>query len=403
MEVKIRTLQDRLEAHKQSLVVQAGKEGHGVVDAFSEAISAALLDRTAFNSFEKVHQWTDGDCPARYSLKFDSVILNELNDWMTHFEHAKTTYEEWNNSRAALDHYREKVADLQSKERSSLSSGKALSSAMREKMMRNSEKLDGAEREFAAKREALLKEVRALRSSAGRRLDALLLRLMQWEQSWLKDMYVAVNNGYKDAIAQLQQRTYDDASPVASPSAAAAAVDALGSSSPAAAASAASPTATTSSPRAKRSTGKVSLGKSKPAASQASAFEPFEDSSTKAGGESFDPFGSSDVAPGNTFEPMSTHDDVWGGGSQAPAAAPVADDSADLWGDGPSKPAVATKGPLAPTNSSDLDDLFGSAPTAHTSGAFTAPAAHSASFDPFGEVQQEQQPQAQQAHFDPFA
>ena len=419
MESKIRSLRDQLEAHKQSLVVHAGKEGAGVVEKLSQAFSAALLDRSAFSSFEKVHQWTDGDCPTRYRLKFDSVIINELNDWILQFEHAKTMHEEWSNSRAALDHYREKVADLQTKERSSLDSGKALSSAMREKMMRNNDKLDTAEREFATKRGSLLQEVRALRSSAGRRLDGLLLRIMQWEQSWLKDMYVAVSNGYKGAIADLQQRSYDEppAGAAAAPAAAESTPPAFARATGSKAASSTAAAGAKSSPRSRRGAGKSLFGKPAASASASpkpagSAFEPFGDAapaadSGAAGG--FDPFGTSDASPGDAFEPRSTQDDVWGGSAQDSATPGAAeDDSADLWGDAESKPAVATEATTSSPGSSDLDDLFGAPAVAHGagSGAFTAPAATSASFDPFGEVQQQSTQQAapaHDAHFDPFA
>ncbi len=409
METKIRTLRDKLESHKQSLVVRAAKEGPSVVEAISDAFSAALQDRKAFNSFEKVHQWTDGDCPTRYSLKFDNVILNELSDWITHFEHAKGTYEEWSNSRAALDHYRDKVADLQSKERSSLSSGKALSSAMREKMMRNNNKLDSAEREFAAKRETLLKEVRTLRQSAAERLDTLLLRLMQWEQSWLKDMYVAVNNGYKDAIEQLQQRKYDT-SALSTP--AASAGTAGGATTPQARESSPTPKAgavaasvpASASPRTRRSTGKLSLGKAAPrAAEQPAAFEPFGDAAAPAPAGHFDPFGATEQ-PSGAFEPRAAQDDLWGDATPSASPSPAAEHSQDLWGDATPSPAVATKPPAVPASgNTDLDDLFGTAPSQHESGAFTAPAAASASFDPFGDTHDAPTKSTEPAHFDPFA
>lgn len=346
----VKELAKKLPAMKESMTSAAVSANAGVVSLIMQGSSTMQVtskSAQAYMAMDRVHRWTDEECPAKYSAKFDALIVDYVKDWVDHFETLNSLHAEWEDKRVALDHYKDKVADLQSKERTSMATGKPPSAAFREKLLRNQDKLHNAQVEFSAKREGLIAAITKMEEECRTRMDTLTMRLMQWEQGWFKDMQLAVSKGYDDAISTLQAGLKAGAAATAggsgqggagaevSPFEGASAPD-VGlaggvASSPAtskrgaAASKAASSTRVrrkgglgVGSPRSSGTTPKASPRPSAPPAS-AAAFDPFgapaPSAPAQGGGGSFDPFGDAAGTSGSG----TGADDPFG---MAPAPAP---------------------------------------------------------------------------------
>lgn len=118
---------------------------------------------------------------------FAKAVLAPVDEWLATLSEARAVIVQLDQARVVYDHYTSKLVTLQDEKRKMHTKNKIPDKAFEERLVRNVEKTREGEAVYLEVRDRSVGQLLTCFEEAGRRLDAVLLRTMQYEKQVFED------------------------------------------------------------------------------------------------------------------------------------------------------------------------------------------------------------------------
>jgi hypothetical protein len=173
---------DTANAAQNVQVVRARAQMAEVLLGIAQRVVADPAGAEHYDKFKTVHEYMDGQLPGKLTEAFEKVVIAPLDTWLGSLAEVRAAHAEFEKHRVVFDHYRDKVTSLQDSKRKQQLKGKVFDKGSEEKLLRNVEKLTGAETLYNELRDKTVGRMLYAFEDARVQLDGVFARVMQYEK-----------------------------------------------------------------------------------------------------------------------------------------------------------------------------------------------------------------------------